>query len=252
MHENNLTTNEDKNLLSAIGTSGVSSGFEELTPSAFTTPFAKIIEALSPECNEDNPGYVPGARPGFMLWPDGRLTKESLVIFLKVEQHIVRWKPNRGGFIDSFIMADPGWKKLVDREDGFKKFDAQGNEFVETMVYYMVNMDAPSNDTVVHLNNRIAVLNLSNARLKYARKINQALQNYNIEGQNATWLGVWKIKTSQVNNDKGAFYVVGSPKLSRNITVDELNNLVIPGQELCKAFKLIINPESEINIEERF
>jgi hypothetical protein len=65
--QNNLAKKADAGALATINLRGDSrKGAEEIKKDDISTPILKILHQLSPECNERDPKYVDGSKPGMI------------------------------------------------------------------------------------------------------------------------------------------------------------------------------------------
>ena len=222
---------ENKDLVQNDLFKGQETGFEETTNDSFKTPFFKIIEQLSPQINKSKPEYVEGAEAGmFFNTSNNNFYKELNVVVLKVAHELVAWAPNRGGYKGRYPKYEE--QKIVKRLEGFKKIDEDGNELQDTLSFYLMNADDPT---------EIAILPLSVMRFKdgknWATRIRSLKYNNKLAG--VSWAGVWNIKLTNVSNDKGDWHSLGNtPKFERFITLDERDGFILPALEMLKNVEI--------------
>lgn len=207
---------------------GASSGFEGVTNETFKTPFLKILQALSPELKSKDPKYIPGAQQGmFCNSATQQLYTEISVVVLKVEHSIITWKPNRGGFVDRRNKSLEN--TIVSQKEGIQKWDANGNTVMDTIEFFCMNAEDPS---------EVFILSLSAASFKHARTFATRLRMLKADGKlvNVSWAGVWKISTVEESNEKGSWYTLGNtPEFVRFITKEEKDNFIIPAKNMLEA-----------------
>jgi len=225
-----------------------SSGFEGTSSETFKTPFLKILQALSPELKKSDPKYIEGAEQGMFCNSATQELYESInIIVLKVEHSLITWKPNRGGFVGRCNKSNED--KIVSKQEGVQKWDQDGNDVMDTIEFFCMNADDPSD---------IFVLSLSAASFKHARSFATRLRMLKANGKavNVSWAGVWCIHTIEEKNDKGSWYTMGStPEFVRFITKEEKENLVIPAKEMLQTAETdytVIDAHSETNADTNF
>lgn len=207
---------------------GADSGFEGTGAQSFKTPFLKILQALSPELKQSDPKYISNAQQGdFCNSASQQIYKDINVIVLKVEHSLIVWQPNRGGFVGRYPLSAES--EILAQKEGLKKWDEAGNDIVDTIEFFCVNADDPSD---------IFIFPLSTASLKHARSFATRLRMLKAEGKpvNVSWAGVWKISTVEESNEKGSWYTLGAtPEFIRFITPEEKENFILPAKEMLKT-----------------
>lgn len=221
--------------------SGMDSGFEGTSAETFKTPFMKVLQQLSPELKKKSPEYIEGAEAGmFCNSATKELYTELNVVILKVEHSLISWKPDRGGFAGRSNKALEG--DVVSDVNGLQKWDTLGNEVVDTIEFFCLNIDNPAD---------VFILSLSRASYKHARSFATRLRMLKADGKpvNVSWAGVWNIRLTEEKNDKGEWYTIGNtPTFTRFINRDERDKLVMPAKELLATadidYKIIESSES--------
>jgi len=207
---------------------GMDSGFEKTDASTFKTPFLKILQAMSPELKKSDPKYISEAEQGdFCNSATQQIYKNIRVVVLKVEHTLVAWKPDRGGFVGRYNKSQE--ENIVQDKEGLKKWDADGNNIVDTIEFYCLNIDDPTD---------IFIFPMSTASLKHAKSFATRLRLLKVDGRpvNVSWAGVWEIFTAEEKNDKGTWYTMGStPEFVRFITKDEKDTMISPAKEMLKT-----------------
>lgn len=217
---------EQKELVNTSLFDGMSTGFEETSQETFKTPFLKILQDLSPECKKKSSDFIDEAEPGLFCNSATKQLYGSIdVIVLKVTHNLVVWKPKRGGFVGVFDKAKEN--EIVVKRDGLLKLDAEGNEVVDTISFYCVNANDPSD---------IFIFPLSKSGFKHASKFATKLRMLKINGKNAgvSFAGVWKIESIEETNDKGSWFTLAKQTFERFITEEEFNHVIKPTLELLK------------------
>lgn len=202
-------------------------GFEEVYSETFKTPFLKILQDLSPEVKQDSAERIEGAKTGqFCNSITKKLYSELNVVVLKIVHNLLVWKPNRGGFVGAYSKVEEDG--IVHKKDGLKKFDIEGNEIMDTINFFCLNIDDPTD---------LFILSLSVSQLKYARNWATNIQMLKANGKpcGVSFAGVWNIKTMIERNDKGSWYTIGNtPSFQRTITSQEYQDVIQPALALFK------------------
>jgi hypothetical protein len=224
--QNELEVREE-NALTEFASFEGDSGFEEVSASTFKTPFVKILQALSPEVNTRNQAHVEGAEIGkFFNTATYECYDDLNVVVLKVVHSLVVWRPSRGGFVGRYAKHEED--KIVARQDGLKKWDKDGNDIVDSIEFFCMRIEDPSD---------IFIFTCSTAAFKHARSWATRLRMLKVNGKNVgvTWAGVWNVKTVEESNDKGDWFTIGgTPTFVRTITMSEKTDCVDPARELLK------------------
>lgn len=216
------------------------SGFEGTDAQTFKTPFVRILQALSDEVKKSKPSYVEGAEEGmFYNTATGEVTDSLDVIVLKIEDVLIAWKPDRGGFVGRYAKTEE--KNIVDRIEGMKKWDEQGNEIMDTLEFYCAT---PEGD--------IFILALSSSARKHGRSFATRLRMLKHEGKpvNVSWAAVWTLSTREETNDKGSWSTLASPVMDRIVTIDEIKNIIKPAISMLATAETDYNQVSENGEEE--
>lgn len=227
-NEKELVKTEENLPVEAGMFDGLDSGFEGTSNETFKTPFIKVLQQLSPELKRNDPKYIEGAQLGqFCNTATNEVSDTIEVIVLKVEHALVVWKPNRGGFVGRFTkdMED----QIVTKREGMKKWDAEGNEVIDTIEFYCLDAKNPGS---------VFILPLSTSSLKHGKAFATRLRLLRVNGKPApvTWAGIWRLSTVEERNDKGSWFTIGStPEFMRVITMLEKNEQITPAKEMLKA-----------------
>lgn len=207
---------------------GQDTGFEGTDATTFKTPFLKVLQSLSPELKKTDPKYIPEAEAGlFCNSASQELYTNLNVIVVKVEHSLIVWGANRGGFVGRFPKGRE--EELVASKEGLKKWDIDGNEIVDTIEFFCINADNPSD---------IFVFPLSTTSLKHAKSFATRLRMLKADGKPVyvSWAGVWNIQTVEESNDKGSWYTLGNtPSFVRFVTKDEIDSFILPTKEMLKT-----------------
>jgi hypothetical protein len=171
-------------------------------------PFLKILGQLSPEVNKRDGKYVEGAEPGMIFNSvsgdlyDGVKGIDVIPCFYKLEY--IEWKDRGEGpgapvaiydsssDIMSKTKADASYK---DRLPNGNYIDKTASHFV------IITGDSPST----------ALISMKSTQLKISRKWNSMMSGIKLKGKNglytpASFSHIYKLKTTQMSNDKGTWF----------------------------------------------
>lgn len=224
---NEVTKKEQNEVMDNRMFEGHSTGFEGTTNETFKTPFLKMLQALSPELDEADAKHIQGAKQGlFCNSATQELFSEIDVVVLKVEHSLITWKPNRGGFVGRVNKSKED--TVVHTSEGVKKWDVEGNDVMDTVEFFCMNIKDPSD---------IFVLSLSGASFKHAKSFATRLRMLKVDGKpvNVSWAGIWKLTTIKESNEQGSWYTISAPLFIRTITKSEMENFVLPAKEMIES-----------------
>lgn len=215
-------------------------GAEEFGARDVKIPFLKILTKGCPETEEENPGYVKGAKNGMFM---NTLTKELYgdkvtVIPVHYEPLWVCWAPNRGGFKGRH---KPGTIEVVGSpfdKGGMK--DMEGNSVTENMTYYVLREG--------HLEDGLMVLSLTGSGLGYAQIWNSYMLMTKLDsGKRApTFAGFWDLKLEYNMNQDGSWHTIGSNKkaavaFNRFMTETEWKEYIEPNRKLALSAMAVVD-----------
>lgn len=188
-------------------------GFEGTTIKDLSIPFINVLQAISPEVEDQNP---PGCKAGDLL---NSVTKEILkqpliVIPLEKEEIFVEWVPRAkgGGLVDRHLPDSDIVKDVIKKNGGSRlpPKDAEGkripfkspkgNDLIEThYVYCLITNE--TGDSV----EGYCVLSFASAKIKTFKDWMTAL--YTQKGRPPIFANRAKISTQKVKNEQGTFYI---------------------------------------------
>lgn len=130
-------------------------GLEEVDRGEFLIPIFRILEPLSPQCQDESEGGIPGARPGMIFNTSTQEVYQGRegFPFLPVarDYNYVEYVPRDagGGFVGIHKPDEPNIVQLVNKQGYFKKLVTdEGTEITETRYLYGLafpdGMDAPT------------------------------------------------------------------------------------------------------------
>lgn len=207
---------------------GMASGFEETSSDTYKVPFLKILQKQSDEIDKSEPVYVEGVEA---MQYFNTATKQSYdnikVVILKIVHNLIVWKPDRGGLVGIFDKAQEN--DIVARREGPFKFDAEANEVDDTISFYMMNADDPTD---------VFVFPVSKTSFKYGQAFATRLRALKMNGKPipVTWAGIWNIGVAQDKNDKGSWYTMGNtPEFTEFVSAELVEQFIKPNLEMLQT-----------------
>lgn len=175
-------------------------GFSGVDSTTSSVPFIKLMQAISPELNKKKPEYVEGAQSGMFI---NNITKEVYGEVLRIipvlfERVYVEWLPDRGGFVAQHSLATA--KALTITEEFGKWVTAEGNNLVETYMYYFMLPD--------HLEDGLVALALSKSTIKAGKTLNTAVTRKffpNTAKLAPSFTQIYRMEVVEASNDKGSW-----------------------------------------------
>tara|TARA_Y100000114_G_scaffold155927_1_gene181404 strand:+ start:2262 stop:3032 length:771 start_codon:yes stop_codon:yes gene_type:complete len=211
-----------KNSAGALATinlrSDTGKGAEEIRSDDVSTPILKILHQLSPECNERDPKYVKGAKPGMIYTSSfGTLIDGSKgldVIIAHSQTRYPEWQERGdsasapvGTHID--IPADA-------KEEKNGRFRLPNGNYVEKTAYFYIlaMLDGEA---------KPAVIAMRSSNLSPARELNNLIKNLRFSDekgsfQPASYAAVYNLKTVGKTAGSKAWHVY-KPSRLRNLDV---------------------------------
>ena len=171
-------------------------------------PFLKILGQLSPEVNKRDGKYVEGAEPGMIFNSvsgelyDGVKGIDVIPCFYKLEY--IEWK-DRGEGIGAPIAIYDLSSDIMSKtkpDANYKDRLPNGNYIEKTASHFViVSGDSPST----------ALISMKSTQLKISRKWNSMMSGIKMKGANgmftpASFSHIYKLKTTQMSNDKGTWF----------------------------------------------
>jgi len=171
-------------------------------------PFLKILGQLSPEVNKRDGKYVEGAEPGMIFNSvsgelyDGVKGINVIPCFYKLEY--IEWK-DRGEGLGAPIAIYDSSSDIMSKtkpDANYKDRLPNGNYIEKTASHFViVEGDSPST----------ALISMKSTQLKISRKWNSMMSGIKMKGANgmftpASFSHIYKLKTTQMSNDKGTWF----------------------------------------------
>ena len=171
-------------------------------------PFLKILGQLSPEVNKRDGKYVEGAEPGMIFNSvsgelyDGVKGIDVIPAFYKLEY--IEWK-DRGDGPGAPVAIYDSSSDIMSKtkpDANYKDRLPNGNYIEKTASHFViVSGDSPST----------ALISMKSTQLKISRKWNSMMSGIKMKGANgmftpASFSHIYKLKTTQMSNDKGTWF----------------------------------------------
>ena len=171
-------------------------------------PFLKILGQLSPEVNKRDGKYVEGAEPGMIFNSvsgelyDGVKGINVIPCFYKLEY--IEWK-DRGEGLGAPVAIYDSSSDIMSKtkpDANYKDRLPNGNYIEKTASHFViVSGDSPST----------ALISMKSTQLKISRKWNSMMSGIKMKGANgmftpASFSHIYKLKTTQMSNDKGTWF----------------------------------------------
>ena len=171
-------------------------------------PFLKILGQLSPEVNKRDGKYVEGAEPGMIFNSvsgelyDGVKGIDVIPSFYKLEY--IEWK-DRGEGPGAPVAIYDSSSDIMSKtkaDANYKDRLPNGNYIEKTASHFVIiTGDSPST----------ALISMKSTQLKISRKWNSMMSGIKLKGQNglytpASFSHIYKLKTTQMSNDKGTWF----------------------------------------------
>ena len=171
-------------------------------------PFLKILGQLSPEVNKRDGKYVEGAEPGMIYNSvsgelfDGVKGIDVIPCFYKLEY--IEWK-DRGEGPGAPVAIYDSSSDIMSKttpDANYKDRLPNGNYIEKTASHFVIiTGDNPST----------ALISMKSTQLKISRKWNTMMNGIRLKGAKglftpASFSHIYKLKTTQMSNDKGTWF----------------------------------------------
>ena len=185
-----------------------SKGLGNISQQDLALPFLKILAQLSPEVNERDGKYVKGAKAGMIFNSvtgelyDGVEGIDVIPAYYKLEY--LEWK-DRGEGLGAPINIYQSSSDIMSKtkaDANYKDRLPNGNYIEKTASHFVIILgDSPST----------ALISMKSTQLKISRKWNSMMSGLKLKGKNglytpASFSHIYKLKTTQMSNDKGTWF----------------------------------------------
>ncbi len=180
-----------------------------VTQDDLALPFLKILGQLSPEVNKRDGKYVEGAEPGMIYNSvtgelfNGEKGVQVIPCYYKLEY--VEWKDRgkdgSGAPVNIYPSSSDIMTKTT-RGGDFKDRLPNGNYIEKTASHFVIiTGDSPTT----------ALISMKSTQLKISRKWNSMMSGIKLKGKNglftpASFSHIYRLKTTQMSNDKGTWF----------------------------------------------
>ena len=205
---NQVTEKKSAPLPSNLFEEDAAKGLGKIGQEDLALPFLKILGQLSPEVNKRDGKYVEGAEPGMIYNSvsgdlyDGVKGIDVIPCFYKLEY--IEWK-DRGEGPGAPVAIYDSSSDIMSKtkaDASYKDRLPNGNYIEKTASHFViVTGDSPST----------ALISMKSTQLKISRKWNSMMSGIKLKGKNglytpASFSHIYKLKTTQMSNDKGTWF----------------------------------------------
>ena len=205
---NQVTEKKSAGLPSNIFEEDAAKGLGKIGQEDLALPFLKILGQLSPEVNKRDGKYVEGAEPGMIYNSvsgelyDGAKGINVIPAFYKLEY--VEWKDRGEGSGGPVAVHDSSSDIMsqTKADANFKDRLPNGNYVEKTASHFVIiTGDSPTT----------ALISMKSTQLKISRKWNSMMSGIKLKGKNglftpASFSHIYRLKTTQMSNDKGTWF----------------------------------------------
>ena len=205
---NQVTEKKSAPLPSNMFEEDAAKGLGKIGQEDLALPFLKILGQLSPEVNKRDGKYVEGAEPGMIYNSvsgelfDGVKGIDVIPCFYKLEY--IEWK-DRGEGLGAPVAIYDSSSDIMSKttpDANYKDRLPNGNYIEKTASHFVIVAgDSPST----------ALISMKSTQLKISRKWNSMMSGIKMKGANgmftpASFSHIYKLKTTQMSNDKGTWF----------------------------------------------
>ena len=215
---NQVAEKKTAGLPSNIFEEDAAKGLGKIGQEDLALPFLKILGQLSPEVNKRDGKYVEGAEPGMIFNSvsgdlyDGVKGIDVIPCFYKLEY--VEWK-DRGEGPGAPVHVYDSSSDIISKtkpDANYKDRLPNGNYVEKTASHFVIiTGDSPST----------ALISMKSTQLKISRKWNSMMSGIKLQGQTglytpASFSHIYRLKTTQLSNDKGTWFGWEVSKVEKN------------------------------------
>ena len=201
--ENALAAFDDMDLEQYSG-----AGNENVTANDITIPYLNILQKMSPQCDEDSPDYVEGAKAGQFFQNVNKLRwergEELEIVPVAYERKVLEWKPREsgGGLVAMHPMSALQEVPTTTNDKGIPIRDDNGNLLIDTAVHYVMYRN-----TVME-RWEPALISMKSTNHKKSRLWNSLIAQQTLPNgkQAPRWLFIWKATTVLESKDDNTWY----------------------------------------------
>ena len=205
---NQVAEKKTAGLPSNIFEEDAAKGLGKIGQEDLALPFLKILGQLSPEVNKRDGKYVEGAEPGMIFNSvsgelyDGVKGIDVIPAFYKLEY--IEWKDRGEGPGAPVAIYDSSSDIMSKtKPDANNKDRLPNGNYIEKTASHFVIITGDSPST--------ALIAMKSTQLKISRKWNSMMSGIKLKGKNglytpASFSHIYKLKTTQMSNDKGTWF----------------------------------------------
>ena len=205
---NQVTEKKSAQLPANVFEEDAAKGLGNIGQQDLALPFLKILGQLSPEVNKRDGKYVEGAEPGMIFNSvsgelyDGAKGINVIPAFYKLEY--VEWKDRGEGAGGPVAVHDSSSDIMSQtKADANYKDRLPNGNYVEKTASHFVIITGDSPTT--------ALISMKSTQLKISRKWNSMMSGIKLKGKNglftpASFSHIYRLKTTQMSNDKGTWF----------------------------------------------
>jgi len=172
-------------------------GNENVTADDLKIPMLKVLQALSPELQEDNAKYIEGAKAGMIAnTVTGEAVKSVKCMNLFYKKQFVLWLKREagGGKVAEFDSKEAAQQYMTD-----SGLDPSMHDIAETATHYLLLLNDDASEIVGQ-----AIVPMTGTGLGVSDNWNSQIQ---MTGAPQRFLSVWELGTLKRANSKGSWYV---------------------------------------------
>jgi hypothetical protein len=203
-----MTKKADAPLPANVFEEDAAKGLGNIGQQDLALPFLKILAQLSPEVNKRDGKYVEGAEAGMIYNSvtgelyDGTEGINVIPCFYKLEY--LEWK-DRGEGVGAPVAIYDSSSDIMSTtkpDANYKDRLPNGNYIDKTASHFVIILgDSPST----------ALISMKSTQLKISRKWNSMMSGLKLKGKNglytpASFSHIYRLKTTQMSNDKGTWF----------------------------------------------
>ena len=205
---NQVTEKKSAQLPANVFEEDAAKGLGNIGQQDLALPFLKILGQLSPEVNKRDGKYCEGAEPGMIFNSvsgdlyDGAKGINVIPAFYKLEY--VEWKDRGEGSGGPVAVHDfsSDIMSQTKADANFKDRLPNGNYVEKTASHFVI---------ITGDNPTTALISMKSTQLKISRKWNSMMSGIKLKGKNglftpASFSHIYRLKTTQMSNDKGTWF----------------------------------------------
>jgi hypothetical protein len=186
-------------------------GFENTTSDELSVPFLNLLQALSPQIDEEDPQYVEGAKAGLYYNTVSDELSKEIVFHAAAYQHVfVEWVPREagGGFVAVHDRNSDTVKNAISANGGSAIDLKLGeNDLIETYYLYAMIQDAEGDFGQVVVPFTSTKIKAFRDWLTRARQLMQPRANGKGKYRVPMAAVRYRLGIAKTENEKGKFYV---------------------------------------------